>query len=346
MALSPRISRFSIKGVAPYDRATGIPYGVAEVIGSGGLDLTGEMVSLQGGASRYPWNNAHGYVEPKMTINFKEFHNFLYQLCLGVTPTSKDATEGLIENFKNIGEGNTLANIYSGATIGDKANLKYGTYTGKITTTITTLAKGTSEEFDAGDKLYFDSTNDVLTKTSTNNEFRGYATEDAAMSANMAKVTSGELNVYASTDIDAQRGTVLTLFDDFLRINEDPIVIQDGTNVALEQIGVSLTALTSAGGFDLNAVTNGSTFSFDIIPPSTYYREVIIGKSSDTFPEFGMYMYAERGEGYSAMFIDAFKCKANGLPMNLTEKSWQESEISIMPVTDGARGVCRVVDII
>ena len=64
------------------------------------------------------------------------------------------------------------------------------------------------------------------------------------------------------------------------------------------------------------------------------------------FPVFGMYAVSENIRGSSLCLIDCFKCKANGLPQAFNEKSWSESELSIMPLIDGNRGVAKITDLV
>lgn len=287
---------FGIKAIVPYNRQTLKPYGIAEVVGSGGLDLTGEVIALQGGSSRYPWQNAHGFIEPKITINFKEFPSFLYNIALGVTPEIKAAADGLIENTANVvGSGlfSATGKIIREINITDKSNLKFGKYI---------------VQYNAG---------------------------------------GPSIDVFASSDIDAGLGnSPLTLFDDFLKINEMPIDVAQGADIAIPQLGVTLDVATTAEGFDATAADDGDSFAFEIIPPSDFYRDVVIGKAQDLFPDFGLYMFAEKGGDLSALFIDAFKCKMNGLPHTLTEKAYSEGEVTIMPARDGDRGVARFISLI
>lgn len=288
--LSPKVFRFGIKGIIPYDRDTYKPLGFAEVISSGGLELTGEMVSLQGGSNRYNWESAHGFIEPKATVGLKELPSWVYSLMLGVTPEVEDVSDaGKVVNITNR-KGTPFAtdgDIFTGVTISDGTELKFGTYTVEIT-------------------------------------------------------AADAVTVYAATDVDAGEGKVpLKLQNDILRINADTLELKASTNIELTQLGVTL-----AVGTDISGAVIGDTFTFEILPKADYLRRVTIGRSSDKFPVFGMYFVSENIENASLCLINCFKCKANGFPQTMTEKSWAESELTIMPVIDGSRGVCEVIDII
>lgn len=292
--LSPKVFRFGCKGIIAYDRETYKPIGFAEVVASGGLELTGEMVSLQGGSNRYTYDNAHGYIEPKMTVTVKEFPSWMYTLMLGVTPTLEDLAgdkkNGGVINIQNR-KGTSLysdgGNVFTGVTVTSSPDLKIGRYTVEL-------------------------------------------------------VEAGKIAVYAQSDVDAGEGsTVLTLFSDRLKIHDDTLTLSDSTNIPLPQIGVSLTV-----GSDVSGAVVGDTFTFEVLPKAKYIRRVTLGKNSDRFPVFGMYFITENTKGSSLMMLDCFKCKANGLSQVSSEKSWSETELSIMPVIDGNRGVCEIVDTI
>ena len=289
--LSPKILRFGIKAIVPYSRETGRPFGFAEVVSSGGLELSGEMVTLHGGSNRYSYDSAHGYIEPKMTVNVKEFPSWLYNLMLGATPSTIDVSaEGQVRNINNR-KGTSLqsTSAVTGVSVlaTKNADLKFGRYA-------------------------------VVAKTATT------------------------LEVFASSDVDAGEGaTTLTLQNDFLKIHETDYALANNTDIEIPELGVQLDV-----GADVSDVVVGDSFTFDILPKAKYAREVTIGKNTDKFPVFGVYAFSENIKGTSLTMINCFKCKANGLPQAFNEKSWSESELSIMPLIDGANGVAEITDIV
>ena len=293
MALSPKIFRFGVKAVIPYDRETKIPIGFSEVIASGGLDLTGEMITLQGGSNRYPYDTAHGFIEPKVSVTMKELPSWVYTLMLGVTPTVTDVSDkGKVENVQNE-KGTSLfadgGKVFTGVVVKTDGDLKFGRYTVKLQ-------------------------------------------------------AAGKIEVYAATDVDAGAGAKanrLTLFDDMLKIHDGQLDLADSTDIDLDNLGVTLEV-----GSTISDGVVGDTFSFDIIPKADYFREVTLGRNTDSFPAFGMYFVSENIQASSLCLIDCFKCKANGFPQTLSEKAWGESELTIMPVIDGANGLCKITDIV
>ena len=51
---------FGVHSVSPYNRTTGMFYGILQVLGGSSLDLAGELVELRGGSSRYSWAAEEG----------------------------------------------------------------------------------------------------------------------------------------------------------------------------------------------------------------------------------------------------------------------------------------------
>ena len=289
--VSPKATRFGVKGIIPYDRATRTPLGFAEIVSSGGLDLAGEMVALHGGSNRYAYDAAHGYIEANMSLTVKEFPSFLFTLMLGATPKTTDVSDaGIVRSFANKkGTSIISATTFKGikVTDGKNADLKFGIYTVVV--------------------------------------------DD-----------NKKLNVYISSDVDAGVGTPLVIQDDILRVNSEALTPADG--LALENLGVEFEGVDS--GFDAADFNAGDTATFEVVPKAKYFRDVTIGRNTDLFPSFGMYCISESISDTSLCLIDAFKCKANGLPQGLSEKSWSESELTIMPLIDGQLGVARILDIV
>ena len=346
MSLEPNITRFGTHIFVPYSRGDGVPFGFSRIIGSGGLDLSGEIVTLQGGSSRYPWANAHGFIEPKMAVSFKEAPSWLPRLSLGTAPVIIDASAALVRNIMN--ERGSLfeagGNFFNSITISDEGNAKFGKYTIRVKKVTETRDKDNSD-IAIGVKVYVDSSGDVTT-TSVGTTFLGYANEAAGASATEVEINIPTFNVHISSDIDAREGSnILTLFDDLLRINDEPIPMEDGANTVISVAGITVSIETVANGFDVNDFNNGDSFSFELIPTAEFYRETIIGRPSDDFPEFGAYMLTEKSGGRFT-YIDAYRCKMNGMPMSITEKTFAESEISIMLIADGDRGICKMVDLV
>lgn len=149
--------------------------------------------------------------------------------------------------------------------------------------------------------------------------------------------TATTLNIYVSSDINFARGTDETYDSDLLLVGTTG-TITTGGNTDVASLG-----LRFVGGAGTIAFVSGDTATFEVKPPSSKSMEVVIGGSSDTFPEFGAIMYAKkRGDG-SMFEIDAYRCKGVGLPLGLEENAFSEAEIKVEAFYDSAQnGIMKI----
>ena len=133
MALSnPRIL-YGVHSVSPYSRTTGLPYGMLRVLAGSTFEMSGDQQTLFGGSFRFPWAVENGEINATLTINTKEYPDFLFTLFLGKAPTSIAAdTSGDVSGLANV-SGVSLFDASTGiatATIesGEEADLKFGKY--------------------------------------------------------------------------------------------------------------------------------------------------------------------------------------------------------------------------
>lgn len=131
------------------------------------------------------------------------------------------------------------------------------------------------------------------------------------------------VNVYAASNIDFLTGTDLTFQDDDLKITASALTIATSTAVEIPGTGLELT-----GGAGTIGMTENDTAIFQSRPINTGSMDVTIGGTSDTFPEFGAIVLAQK-RGNAQMFeVDVLKCKAVGLPIGFNEKEWSTAEIT------------------
>jgi hypothetical protein len=65
--------------------------------------------------------------------------------------------------------------------------------------------------------------------------------------------------------------------------------------------------------------------------------EVMVGSTADVFPEFGSLIMAKK-RGNGEMFeIDAFRCKAVGLPLPIEMNKYVEGEVKAKVFYDSAK---------
>lgn len=133
MALSnPRIL-YGVHSVSPYSRTTGLPYGMLRVLAGSTFEMSGDQQTLFGGSFRFPWAVENGEINATLTINTKEYPDFLFTLFLGKAPTAIAAdTDGDVSGFANV-SGSSIFDASTGiatATVksGSEADLKFGKY--------------------------------------------------------------------------------------------------------------------------------------------------------------------------------------------------------------------------
>jgi hypothetical protein len=146
-------------------------------------------------------------------------------------------------------------------------------------------------------------------------------------------VNATTVNVYAYSDVDFNRGTDKEFEDDGLKIVASALTVQDsGGTTEIPGFGLELT-----GGSGTVALTEGDSIVIEVMPAYSKKMEVVIGGSSDTFPEFGAIMVAQQRSNGEMFEIDAYRCKGSGLPMGLTEKEFGQPEITAQAFYDSAK---------
>lgn len=132
-----------------------------------------------------------------------------------------------------------------------------------------------------------------------------------------------ELALYHSTDVDGGE-----YIDDSLKVATIEVT---GSQVDLAEYGLRFAI--SAG-----TLVVGDTAEFSVFPPYSSKLEVVVGAPSDLTPEFGALIMAEkRGDG-SLVAVDAFRCKASGMPIGLEAKAFSTSEVSADLLYSAERG--------
>lgn len=146
-------------------------------------------------------------------------------------------------------------------------------------------------------------------------------------------VSATEIDLFASTDLDFSRGTDTDYENDLLKITDSPLTVSDsGGTTDLAEFGLQI-----AGGSGTVALTTGDTAEFYVQPPNTKSMEVSIGGSSDTFPEFGAVIYAQKRSNGEMFEIDCYRCKAIGMPMGFEQNAWSEAEVTAKVFYDSSK---------
>lgn len=140
------------------------------------------------------------------------------------------------------------------------------------------------------------------------------------------------IDVYASTNIDFARGTDADYESDLLKVTSSPLTITTGGNTDIASFG-----LRFVGGAGAIAFVTGDTATFEVKPPSSKSMSVLIGENSAVFPEFGAILMAKKRGNLEMFEVDAFRCKAVGLPIGFEENAFSEAEVKAEVFYDSAK---------
>lgn len=156
-------------------------------------------------------------------------------------------------------------------------------------------------------------------------------------------VTGAEaVDVYAMSNIDFARGVDKDFVNNALKITASPLTIVASTAVEIPDFGLELT-----GGSGTIGMTVGDTATFEVKPPSSESMSVRVGATTNTFPEFGAILVAQRRSSNEMFELDAFRCKGVGLPIAFDENKWSEADIKAKIFYDSAKdGIFDVRNII
>lgn len=281
MALSQPRTVFGIHSISPYNRTSGEFYGTARVLSGSTFSISGEVIELLGGSSKYSWANEDGTISAELGFTLKEYPNWAMELFLGKKPTENAA--------ESAGNCSTLTN-------------KLGT---SLVAT-TGIATSTVKAANAADL-----------------KFGKYVVK---------AVGAITVDVYASSNIDFNRGTDKSFENDLLKITATPLTIVAATAVEVPGYGIELT-----GGAGIIALTIGDTATFEVRPINSGSIDAVFGGSSDTYPEFGCIVYAQKSGSDKIFEIDVYRAKAIGLPIGLTANEFSEAEITAKVSYDAVR---------
>lgn len=149
---------FGIHSFTPYNRDTGLAYGILKVLGGGNMELTGETEDLFGGSSKFAYASEQTQIGATATMNVKSYPDFLMELFLGGNVTALSAAangevRGLA-NMKGTSVNQTSTGVANvGLKSGDEADAKFGRYVMKAkTATDVSIYLLTDVDFNRGNK--------------------------------------------------------------------------------------------------------------------------------------------------------------------------------------------------
>ena len=144
-------------------------------------------------------------------------------------------------------------------------------------------------------------------------------------------ISATTVNVYYMSDIEFSNGTEVSYQDDSLELLAADITITASTAAEVTDTGVELT-----GGSGIIALVIGETASYRVAAAHGGISEIIIGKSSATFPEHGQVALAAKRSNGDMLEIDIHKAVGAGFPVALEETVFSIPELSVKLLYDNA----------
>lgn len=133
-------------------------------------------------------------------------------------------------------------------------------------------------------------------------------------------------DLYLLSSIDRGRGTNVDFLTDAMKI--EAIVLTSATHVSA---ATGLT-FTKAG---TPVFTVGDTATFEVRPVNSGGMTVRVGGVADqTFPEFGILIYAQKRGNQEMTELDIFRCKAAGMPLPFEMGAFAGFEVKVKCMYD------------
>lgn len=146
-------------------------------------------------------------------------------------------------------------------------------------------------------------------------------------------VSATTFDVYASSDVDNNRGTPWAYQDDTLKITATPLTVTSAGTTVIPGTGVAIT-----GGSGTIAMNVGDTASFSTRGINSKSTTVSIGGAANqVMPEFGLLMMAQKRGSDELTEVDAVRCKASGMPINFNQNQFSELDVKIMAFYDSVK---------
>lgn len=141
MPLSANKSSFGIHSICAYNPETFEPYGIAKVLGSLSLNLSGEQIPLNGGSLLYPWSVEKGVISAEGSLVIREVPTWSFGAVMGANASDVAAeTSGGVGTLVNAKGTSVVAStgIASvSALSGSEADIKTGLYVVKAASATT-----------------------------------------------------------------------------------------------------------------------------------------------------------------------------------------------------------------
>lgn len=137
-------------------------------------------------------------------------------------------------------------------------------------------------------------------------------------------VTASTVDIYATTTVDAKKGTAYTVQGDNLKITATPLTIATTTPVEIPNTGIELT-----GGSGTIGMTVGDTFYFEVYPPHAGVETITMGQEGAAFKRVALTLAAQKRTTGEIGYIECPNALCLGLPIGMSEKGWSGGGVDI-----------------
>ncbi len=165
----------------------------------------------------------------------------------------------------------------------------------------------------------------------------------------IVSATTGIASVAIDTAADLKTGVYTVVADSadtadvFISSDIDGVTLSDTDTLLVGNIDISAANDTLAGisfvkGSGAIAFTIGESAQFSVISnDATSVSEVVVGGTSDVYPYFGCYLYAQKQGSAEIFELDIYKLKNIGMPIVFTESEWSEMSVTAKASYDADR---------
>ncbi|MCP3684536.1 MAG: hypothetical protein GY861_17865 [bacterium] len=137
-------------------------------------------------------------------------------------------------------------------------------------------------------------------------------------------VSATTVDVFVMSDIAFDKGTDAVYENDLLKITATPITVVASTAADIPNFGLEIT-----GGSGTIGMTADDTAILKVAAAHGGVSEIVIGKSTTTFPEHGIVaLSAKRADG-SLFEIEMYKAVGTGFPIALEETVFSVPELTV-----------------
>lgn len=142
--------------------------------------------------------------------------------------------------------------------------------------------------------------------------------------------SANTVNVYAMSNVDFGSNDFT---DDTLKIKSGLTITTSGAT-EITGYGVKLVGGADTDGISMNV---GDTFKFSVRRKLVSGVKLVVGQSDASFDEFGCILTGQKGGAGAITYVDIFRCKAAGMPINFAEKAYSEWQITLKALYDSAK---------